>query len=63
MKAYYKKLKPSGSYQLLILIDGKIADGGTYITKRDLVNYAKRELGIQDVNKWEKDQWKIKKGN
>lgn len=54
MTAYYKKNKVDKKYYLLLLLDGNVCSGGIYDTKKDLVNYCKRELNIKEVKKWEK---------
>ena len=52
MQAYYNKGSDK-KYHLMLLLDGKVCDGGKYNTRKDCINYAKRELGITDVSKWE----------
>jgi len=52
MQEYYNKGSDK-KYHLMLLLDGKVCDGGKYNTRKDCINYAKRELGITDVSKWE----------
>jgi len=54
MVAYYKKDKTTKRWHLLFLLDGQVASAGNYPTKKDAINYAKRDLGVTEVNDWNK---------
>ena len=51
MEAYYR-INESKQYQLLLLLDGKVCDGGKYQTLKDCRKQAK-EYGAKEVNKWQ----------
>lgn len=53
MIAYYKKDKELNKYRLLLLLNGNVCDGGSYVTRKDCTRVAKN-LGIQEVISWEK---------
>lgn len=51
MEAYYRVNK-SKQYQLLLLLDGNVCDGGKYATLNDCKKQAK-EYGAKELKKWE----------